>query len=151
MKTHGRYFRPKPKELMGTPFDSLTEKRLHEQWTKLSNNKSVTWKPEPVQYEITHLYKPDASLQLPQLNGSTTLLLEVKGYFQDSSETQKYNWVRKSLKEDQELVFVFENPNTKLHWLKARKDGTKMTMAEWADKQGFRWFTIDTVGELIDQ
>lgn len=82
--------------------------------------------------------------------GTTTLLLEVKGYFQDSSETQKYNWVRKSLKEDQELVFVFENPNTKLHWLKARKDGTKMTMAEWADKQGFRWFTIDTVGELIE-
>ena len=79
------------------------------------------------------------------------LYVEAKGYFQDSQEAGKYPWVRESLRETDELIFVFENPNTKIHYLAKRKDGSKMTMAEWADKHGFRWFTEDTIGEFLDQ
>jgi hypothetical protein len=48
-------------------------------------------------------------------------------------------------------VFLFENPDTKLHYLAKRKDGTKMTMAEWADKHKFRWFTLETLPVLIEE
>lgn len=71
----------------------------------------------------------------------TTLLIEIKGYFQDAAEASKYVWVSKCLPPDTELVFVFEKPDKPMHWLKVRKDGTKQTMMEWADKYGFKWFT----------
>lgn len=71
------------------------------------------------------------------------IFVEVKGYFQEASEASKYLWVRKALKPHQELIFVFERPETEFHWLKKRKDGTRQTMAEWADKNGFRWFTLE--------
>lgn len=78
------------------------------------------------------------------------ILVEIKGYFQEASEASKYLWVRKSLKEDQELVFVFERPQTEFHWLKRRKDGTRQTMAEWADKHEFRWFTLESFMEYFN-
>ncbi|UMO76457.1 putative endonuclease [Pseudomonas phage BroderSalsa] len=28
-----------------------------------------------------------------------------------------------------------------MHWLKVRKDGTKQTMAEWATKNGFKYYS----------
>lgn len=77
------------------------------------------------------------------------MYVECKGYFQEASEAAKYIWVREVLGPNEELVFIFENPDTKLHYLKARQDGTKMTMREWAEKNGFRWFTIDTFKEAF--
>lgn len=78
------------------------------------------------------------------------LYVEIKGYFQDASEASKYLWVRESLPEDSELIFVFERPETKMHWLKVRKDGTKQTMAEWADKHGFTWYDEKTFLEKMN-
>ena len=83
-------------------------------------------------------------MKLESTNSSGKLLVEIKGYFQEASEASKYLWIRKSLKPDEELVFVFERPQAEFHWLKKRKDGTRQTMAEWADKNGFRWFTEDS-------
>lgn len=82
---------------------------------------------------------------------STTLLVEAKGYFQDSAEAAKYKWVREALPDGYELVFLFEKPDTRIHYLSRRKDGSKMSMAEWADKNKFRWFTLDTIGGLLDK
>lgn len=76
--------------------------------------------------------------------------IEVKGYFQDAHELQKYPSVREALGQYEELVFVFENPEKPIHFKGQRKDGTKMTHAEWAEKNGFRWFDQDTIGEFID-
>jgi hypothetical protein len=42
----------------------------------------------------------------------------------------------------QELVFVLYNENKKI------RKGAKMTMSEWCDKEGFKWFTLDTIKEL---
>lgn len=56
---------------------------------------------------------------------------------------QKYPWIRESLGDDQELVFVFENPEKEIHFYKKRADGTKFCMREWADKNKFRWFTLE--------
>lgn len=79
------------------------------------------------------------------------MLIEAKGYFQDSAEAAKYKWVREALPEGHELVFVFEKPETRIHYLSRRKDGSKMSMSEWADKNGFRWCTLNTLGELLDK
>jgi len=103
----------------------------------------LLFKPEPVSYVVEHKYNPDFLLMAPE----GKLLVEVKGYFQESSEAAKYIWVRKSLPEGEELVFVFERPQTEFHWLKKRKDGTRQTMAEWADKNEFRWFTLESFKE----
>ena len=91
------------------------------------------------------------SPQQPQLaSGASEIYVEIKGYFQDAAEASKYLWVRKSLPPDAELVFVFESPSKAMHWLKARKDGTKQTMAEWADKNQFRWFTEESFLEYVN-
>lgn len=81
---------------------------------------------------------------------SLLLYVEVKGYFQDAAEMQKYPWVRESFRGNQELVFVFEDPGKQIHFYKKRKDGTKLCMAEWAEKNGFRWFTLDSFMEYLN-
>lgn len=78
------------------------------------------------------------------------IYIEIKGYFQDAAEASKYLWVRKALPEGSELRFVFETPTKAMHWLKARKDGTKQTMAEWADKNGFTWYSEDEFVEFVN-
>ena len=82
---------------------------------------------------------------------TANIYIEIKGYFQDAAEAAKYLWVRKALPEGDELRFVFENPKTKMHWLKVRKDGTKQTMEEWADKHGFLWYTEASFLEYMEQ
>lgn len=141
MSKQGRFFRNKPKELLGTPYDSMTEKRLHD-----GPFKDLEFHTKKVPYVIEHNYSPDF---IYTTDDGIEFLIEVKGYFQDSSETQKYKWIVKSLEEHQILVLVLENPETKLHWLKVRKDGTKMTMREWAEKQGIMWVSEDEAGNIL--
>ncbi len=78
------------------------------------------------------------------------IYVEVKGYFQDAAEMQKYPWIKDSFRGGQELVFVFEDPNKAIHFYKKRKDGTRLTMAEWAKKNGFRWFTLESFLEFVN-
>lgn len=147
MKIQGRYFRPRDSSLAGTHFDSKTEQRLSEALTSHLEKKLLSWKPEPIAYSIDHKYNPDALLEC----GSTKqVYIEIKGYFQDSAEASKYLWVRKSLPPEAELVFVFETPTKAMHWLKKRKDGTKQTMAEWADKHGFTWYSEESFLEYMN-
>jgi hypothetical protein len=47
------------------------------------------------------------------------------------------------LEEGQTLVFVLMNPNKKI------RKGATMTMAQWCDKEGLAWYTLDTVEELM--
>jgi len=44
----------------------------------------------------------------------------------------------------EELVFIFQNPRTPMPGARRRADGTKYTMQEWAEKQGFTWYTLET-------
>lgn len=87
--------------------------------------------------------------QTSEASSEREILVEVKGYFQEASEAAKYIWVRKSLQPHQELIFVFERPQTEFHWLARRKDGTRQTMAEWADKHEFRWFTLESFAKEV--
>ncbi len=137
---HGRYFRRKPKCLEGTPYDSTTERDLH-----LGILSVAEFHSSRVPYIIEHKYSPDFEYK--------HYLIEVKGYFQDSKEIQKYPWVRKALIEQgnhRELVFVFVNPHKPIHFKAKRKAcGTKMTHAEWADKNGFQWFDCESISQIL--
>lgn len=145
---HGRYFRPKPKELLGTPFDSLTEYKLAQQLPSIG-----TRDVEPIPYTVEHKYTPDFKFTAQGVD----YYIEVKGYFQDATELQKYNWINETLQawtdagRVSRLIFVFENPGKAIHFRAKRKDGSKMTHAEWAEKNGFEWFSPESFTEWMKQ
>lgn len=72
-------------------------------------------------------------------------MIETKGRFRDSAEARKYIDVRAGLPDDTQLVFVFYNPKTPMPNARKRADGTKMTHGAWAEKNGFVYYTADTV------
>jgi len=92
------------------------------------------WKYEPygVPYIVKKKYIPDF------VRGN--YLIECKGYFR-VGDTQKYKAVRDSLV-TQELIFILYNEKKKV------RKGAKLNMSEWCDKEGFKWFTLDTIKEL---
>ena len=157
MPQQGRWFRPKPKSLVGTPYDSTTEQRLDGMLTELRKGSQLNseFHPSPIQYQMKREYNPDFQIHLPRsstgANTPTLLLVEVKAIFTDAAEMQKYPWVRESLRGPQELVFVFEDPDKAIHFYKKRKDGTKLTVSEWAEKNGFRWFTLESFVEYLKE
>jgi len=69
-------------------------------------------------------------------------VVECKGFFREG-DTKKYTSIRDSLPKHQRLVFVLMHPNKKI------RKGAMMTMAQWCDKEGIMWYTIDTLEELI--
>ena len=76
--------------------------------------------------------------------------IEAKGRFQmRNNEPYKYLFIRDSLGPSEELVFLFQNPYCFMPGAKPRKDGTKLTHAEWCDKKGFKWYNTVNIKELV--
>ena len=65
--------------------------------------------------------------------------IEVKGRFRTRQEATKYIYIRESLKENEEIIFIFQDSNTPMPFAQKRKDGTKQTVGEWARKNGFHY------------
>lgn len=81
-------------------------------------------------------YKPDF------VKGDT--LIEVKGFFRTGDQA-KYLAVKDQLEredEGKELVFCFSNPDKKV------RKGAKMSMADWCNRHGFRYFHINDIGRI---
>jgi len=95
------------------------------------------YEPITIPYVINRNYRPDF------VHAATGTVVECKGFFREG-DTKKYTSVRDSLPKGQQLVFVLMHPNKKI------RRGAKMTMAEWCDKEGITWYTIDTLQELIN-
>lgn len=107
--------------------------------------KDIDFKPPKISYHIPHNYTADFRTHVQKEDGKHHFMyIEAKGRFRDSAEAAKYKHIREYLEEEEELVFVFMNPNTPMPFAKRRKCGTKQTHAEWAEKNNFRWFTEDT-------
>lgn len=105
--------------------------------------KDLEWQGEKVEYNIPHKYTPDFVKE--------NILIETKGRFRESGEARKYKHIRDVLEPTgRKLVFVFYNPTTPMPNAKKRKDGTKQTHAEWADRNGFEWYTEETVRQILD-
>lgn len=132
-------YRPKKEDVLkGSGYDSMLEKNLHE--TKLQecffHNKEHL-----IPYVITHTYEPDFVWY--DENGKQ-FLIETKGRFQDSAEARKYLFIREVLDASkQELVFVWQKKGTAFPFSRKRKDGTRASQDEWAEKHGFRHWSQD--------
>jgi len=130
-----RKIRPVEKDIP-SGYDSKWEYNLHQTILKEWEHHG-----DKVNYIVEHNYEPDF---IKVING-IEYLLEAKGRFWDYNEYNKYVWIRKSLKDNQELIFLFSNPYAPMPQAKRRKDGTKRTHAEWAEKNNFKWYMEDTL------
>ena len=130
-----RVKRPKEKNLP-KGYDSKWEYELHK-------NELQNWEHHKglVEYSIPHKYHPD----FIKIIDNKIIYLEAKGRFWDYAEYSKYKWVREYLPKDCELVFLFSDPYAPMPAAKKRKDGTKRSHAEWAEKNKFRWFSRDNL------
>ena len=131
--------KPRPKEKgVRKGYDShfeyhLDKEVLSDKWIYVT-----TPDPDPIHYSIDHTYHTDFVLY--DKENDKVIYLEAKGRFFDHAEHNKYVWVNKALAPNEELVFLFAQPQAAMPATKRRKDGTKFSHAEWADKHGFRWF-----------
>jgi hypothetical protein len=92
--------------------------------------------PDPINYHVEHTYHTD----FVYYEGDKTIYLEAKGRFWDYAEYNKYVWIDKALGDNEELVFLFAQPSAAMPAARKRKDGTKFSHSEWAEKNGFRWY-----------
>lgn len=126
------------KKETGVPkgYDSHWEKHLHKNVLAPEWEHVPTPAPNPIAYHVEHHYHTDYILKVE----NKLIYLEAKGRFWDYAEYNKYIWVKKALSDNEELVFLFAQPHAAMPATRKRKDGTKFSHAEWADKNGFRWF-----------
>ena len=95
-------------------------------------------KERVVKYSIDHKYNVDFTFKkVPWL------LIESKGRFHDGSkEARKYIWVKKH-NQHLEICFIFSNVNNQAYaGVRRRKDGSFLTMGEWAAKNNFLAFSF---------
>lgn len=122
-------------------FDSNFEKELYE--GPLSG---ALYHPTKINYLIPARYanyEPDFQIG--------NKLIEAKGYFR-RGDTQRYKNINTSLKDTQwELVFIFQRPHSPVAGAQKRSNGTKLTHAEWADKQGIRWYSAENAHLLWEE
>ncbi|MCS5736590.1 hypothetical protein, partial [Herbiconiux daphne] len=63
-----------------------------------------------------------------------------------------YLFIREVLPPQAELVFIWEKQGTAFPFSKKRKDGSRATHKEWADKNGFRnWHQLEFKLDLLDK
>jgi hypothetical protein len=117
-------------------YDSKFEKAAHEIM------QGCEYHPEQrIFYLVPKHYEPD----FVYTTQSKTVYIEAKGRFRTSEEARKYVIIAQGFSPTEELVFLFQRANTPMPGSRRRKDGTRYTMEEWADKHGFRWYTLDTI------
>lgn len=97
--------------------------------------KEFKYESEKMEYNIPRTYTPDFVHE-------SGVYLELKGYFRDG-DTQKYKAIRDCLPADHELIFVLMKPEQKV------RKGSKLTMSGWCEKEGIRWYTSETLDELV--
>lgn len=102
---------------------------------------ALKYEPFKVSYEVVskHNYTPDF------VSPSGKYYLETKGRFYTRHDANKYVHIRNCLPKGVELIFIFMDPKTPMPGARRRKNGTKFNVSEWAEKNGFKWSTIDKV------
>ena len=119
-------------------YDSKWEAALHKRLLD-----SWDLHTQEVPYILEHKYNPDF---VKVINGKT-ILVEAKGRFWDYQEYNKYIWIKKALPKDYELVFLFASPSAPMPYARRRRDGTKFSHSEWAEKNKFKWYSEKTFPE----
>lgn len=128
MKRHS--YPKRRKTTASDPYKSALERRL------AYVLKFCKYEQVKVKYSIPCTYNPDFNFP-----DKPWLLIEAKGRFiNGSAEARKYVEVVKQHRE-LEIVFIFEKPHVKAYTgLRKRRDGSIMTIGEWAAKNNFLFF-----------
>lgn len=125
-------------------YDSKFERQLH-------TGILAQFKLHPYTEEFIRktVYTPDLTLIVKDYE----YILELKGYIYTSEGCKKIKDYREHINKSKtltrELILVFQDPNKVFKWKQKRKDGTKMSLCQWADKNKFRWFTYDSIFMLL--
>ena len=119
-------------------YDSKWEAALHKRLLD-----SWDLHTQEVPYIVEHKYNPD----FVKVIDGKTILIEAKGRFWDYQEYNKYIWIKKALPKDYELVFLFASPSAPMPYARRRRDGTKFSHSEWAEKNKFKWYSEKTFPE----
>jgi len=141
---------PKWTKRQGYDTDSKFEEKL-----KNGIFKDLEYHPEKIAYVMYHTYEPDWVFEEEVENdrGEQYVFktyIEAKGAFREASEMAKYVAVDKTLDHDrEELVFLFMKPDAPIYFRAKRKDGSRMSHADWCIKNKFRYFSEKTIHELI--
>nr|BDD44084.1 hypothetical protein 8 [Gammaproteobacteria bacterium] len=152
------------KKIIPKGYDSRLEYDLHKQ-----EMKGWGYHPEErITYEVPHTYEPDFTAEICTRHADLyskcrcggkrkEILVEVKGRFRERKEATKYVYVREALAEknrqncfkkqehkesEKELIFLFQDADKPMPFAQRRKNGTKQTHGEWAEKNGFRFFCL---------
>lgn len=111
---------------------ALTSRSTLEERVQLNlNARGIEYEYEPCKlpYTVTRNYIPDLKIG--------DIYVEVKGYFRQDAQRKM-----RSVKEQHpelDIRFLFQRASSTLQGAKKRKDGTKMTCAEWAEKHNFTY------------
>ncbi len=97
------------------------------------------------EYTLHKKYRPDF---VPKNNDK--IWFESKGRFKDYAECQKYIGVKNSYP-DVRIVFIFQNPKAKAYaQCKRRKDGTYMSLSEWAELNKFEYTSEKDLTKFLE-
>ena len=123
------------------PYKSTLEYKLAKELS------GYTYEPPEIKvpYSIHRHYVPDfVNLSRPEI------LLEVKAYMiRGQADCQKYIAIARD-NPDKELVFIFSDPSRVAYsGCKRRKDGTFLTLGEWARKNDILFFHIEDIPKEI--
>lgn len=148
--------RKKKKKIMPKGYDSRLEYDLHK-----NELKNFSYHPEEkITYVTTSTYEPDFTTEIcmeqdckctqrRRCGRTKEILVEVKGRFRERKEASKYIHIRESLKAKQsiskketEIIFIFQDADKPMPFAGKRKDGTKQTHGEWAEKNGFKYACV---------
>jgi hypothetical protein len=122
-------------------YDSGFEKRLDEGPLSIAN-----YHPDRIPYTFparNTYYEPDWTYR--------DWVIEAKGRLR-ATEKAKYFPIRDRVVElGLKFIFVFQNPHLPMPGAKKRKDGSILTHAIWAEKNGFMWTTPEQVLGVINE
>jgi hypothetical protein len=100
-----------------------------------SNKLPIHYEAQKFEYQTSHTYTPDWKV-------NDSLYIESKGLW-DAKDRTKHKLVRANNPEVK-FIMCFQNPNLKL----SKK--SKTTYAQYCDKQGWKWCTIENLVEAIN-
>ena len=124
------------KKVTTPKFRSPLEKRLSE---KL---KGFEYEPCKMAYITERNYIPDF------VDEERRILIEAKGFFRQGDD-KKYLSIKKCYPKWR-MIFVFSDPKKPVRkGGLPRKDGTRLSLAEWAEQNGWEWCSENTLPEDI--
>ena len=115
-------------------YRSPLEKRIHSLIPKYEYEK------EKLPYSIERNYIPDF------VDKDKKILIEAKGFFRDGDD-RKYKAIRRCYP-DWRMIFVFTDPKKPVRKGGVpRKDGTRLSLGEWATQNGWEYCDEYTIPE----